>query len=76
MIFLINIACTYSYQAWKESTTCDIEGLKCLSNITASLSALKTDDENLHDEEEGDLIEGADCNCPVDCEETVYYQVS
>ena len=44
------------------------------SDSTASLSALSPHEEIPNPEDE-ELISGADCHCPAECEETIYFQV-
>ncbi len=53
---------------WKKNTTCTLQGLKCIGGKTKQLNALKPE----AGDKSSDFIEGADCNCPHDCEETVY----
>ncbi|TRY77170.1 hypothetical protein TCAL_06883, partial [Tigriopus californicus] len=55
-------------KALGQNTTCNHTGLDCLINHQHLLNALKPDDE----EHSHQLMEGAKCNCPQQCDETVY----
>ena len=52
---------------WGISTECDSEGLECIANEAGILSALDTGEDNYEF-----FSEGAQCYCPVDCEENLY----
>lgn len=58
---------------WQADTTCDLNGLRCLANVSSQSKALQpsSSDDTTNIE---DLIQGTQCNCPLDCEETVYSQ--
>ncbi|TRY68216.1 hypothetical protein TCAL_16470 [Tigriopus californicus] len=58
-------------KAWKRNTDCDLQGLQCIANSSATLSALSVD---ANFQAKDDLLEGANCYCPIDCTETVYNQ--
>lgn len=50
------------------NTTCNYTGLDCLFNHKNLLNALEPDEQ----EQNHKLMEGAECNCPQQCDETVY----
>jgi amiloride-sensitive sodium channel len=58
---------------WKKNTNCDLAGLKCLSKSADETKALTP---KLAEGQAADagLISGSDCECPNDCEETLYFQ--
>jgi hypothetical protein len=61
---------------WKKNTNCDLEGLKCLSESADETKALKPKlEEGQTTTDHSQLINGSACECPNDCEETVYFQV-
>lgn len=57
-------------KAWKKNTECDLDGLKCLAREAVRLNALNVGDKK-PDQASG-LLDGASCNCPIQCEETIY----
>ena len=49
---------------WKQNTSCDFEGLKCLAEHADEAKAIM--------DEEAGFLDGSDCNCPSDCDTTTY----
>eukprot|EP00094_Tigriopus_californicus_P002100 TCALIF_02024-PA protein Name:"Similar to Nach Sodium channel protein Nach (Drosophila melanogaster)" AED:0.08 eAED:0.09 QI:38/0.85/0.37/1/0.28/0.5/8/0/589 len=57
-------------KVWNKNTECDLEGLECLAKEAVRLNALNVGDKK-PDRDSG-LLDGASCNCPIQCEETIY----
>ena len=60
---------------WKENTTCTLDGLKCLGGKTKKLNAVNPGQQVVSGGDSAasdEFVDGVDCDCPNDCEETVY----
>lgn len=62
-------------KVWRKDTACNIKGLGCLAKKRATLIALTPDDGKTSKKVLDQLIAGAKCDCPNDCEETNYHMV-